>query len=151
MFKILMCNCNRCLLDQLVVRYTYSFTFDDCNCSSDHEKFALICEQNCSLYNLTGFARNYFSSVCCSCPDIYKGAICSHCRRLRYSLNNDTIKVCLRKVNIPKEFELIKIDNYLLKYINSDSHFFFSVEDNEIKAMLDSPDWGNFFLVKESM
>ena len=97
MFKFSMSNCNRCLLDQLVVYYTYCFTFDACNCSSDHEIFALIWEQNCCPYNLTGFARNYFSSVCCSCPDIDKDGICIHCRRLRYSLNNDTIKVCLRK------------------------------------------------------
>ena len=95
MFKILMCNCNRCL-DQLEVPYTYSFIFHNCRCS-DHEIFALICEQNCSPYNLTGFTRTYFSSVRCGCPDIDKDAICIHRRRLRYSLNNDTIKVCLRK------------------------------------------------------
>ena len=138
-----MCNCNRYRLAQLEVPYTYSFTFDDCRCSSDHEMFALICEQNCSSYNLTGFAKNYFSSICCSCPDIDKDAICIHCRRMRYSLSNETIKVCLRKENIPKEFKLIQIDNYLQKYINGDPHFFFSEEDNEIKAMPDSPDWGN--------
>ena len=60
MFKILMCNCNRYRLDQLEVPDTYSFTFDNCRCSSDHEIFALICEQNCSAYNLTSFARTYF-------------------------------------------------------------------------------------------
>ena len=99
---------------------------------------------------MTGFARNYFYSVCCSCPDIDKDAVCIHCRRLRYSLNNDT-KVCLRKENIPKEFKLIKIDNYLQKYINADPHFFFSEKDNEIKAAHDLPGWGNFFRRKETM
>ena len=97
MFKILMCNCNRYLRDQLIVCYTYSFTIDDCNCPSDHERLALICERNISQHNLAGFARNYCSSVCCSCPDIDNGTVCIHCRRLRHWLNNDTIKVCLRK------------------------------------------------------
>ena len=36
---------------------------------------------------------------------------------------------------MPKEFELIKIDNYLQKYVNADQHFF-SKEENEIKATL---------------
>ena len=59
------------------------------------------------------------------------------------------MKVCLRKENIPKEFKLIKIDNYLQKYIDADPHFFFFEEDNEIKATLDSPDWGNFFVERK--
>ena len=98
---------------------------------------------------MTGFARNYFSSVCCSCPDIDKDGIYIHCRRLRYSLNNDTIKVCLRKENIPTEFKLIKINNYLQKYVNADPHFFFSEEDEEIKATLNLPDWNIFFVEKK--
>ena len=149
MFKFSMSNCNRCLLDQLVVYYTHSFIFDACNCSSDHEIFALIWEQNCCPYNLTGFARNYFSSVCCSCPDIDKDGICTHCTSLRYSLNNDTIEVCLRKENIPTEFKLIKINNYLQKYVNADPHFFFSEEDEDIKATLNLPDWNNFSVEKK--
>ena len=140
MFKILTRNCNRHHLDQLEVPFTYSFTLDDCRCSSDHKIFLLRCKQNCSPYNLTDFVRNCFSPVCCSCPDIDKDVICIHYRRLRYSLNNDTIKVCLRKENILKEFKLIKIHNYLEKFINADPHFFFTEEDNEIKATLDSPD-----------
>ena len=151
MFKILMCNCNRHRSDQLDVQYTYSFMFDDCNCSSDHEFFAVECKQNCYPYNLIGFARNCFSSICCSCPDIDKNSICLHCKRLRYSLNNDTIKVCLTKENLPKEFKLMKLDNYLRKCVNADPHVFFSKEDNEIKATLDSPNLGNFFRGKKTM
>ena len=89
MFKILMHKCNRYRLDQLDVQYTYSFIFDDCSCSSDHEFFAVECKQNCRPYNLTGFAGNYFFSICCSCSDIDKDSIWFHCKRLRYSLNND--------------------------------------------------------------
>ena len=74
--------------------------------------------------------------------------MCVNCKRSRYSLNNDTIKVCLKKNNLPEEFELMKIDNYLQKYINADPHFFFSKVINEIKATIDSPDWGKSFLWK---
>ena len=74
---------------------------------------------------MSGFPGNYFSSICCSCADIDKDRICVHCKRLRYSLNNDTIKLYLKKKVLPKEFELIKFDNYLQKYVNADPHFFF--------------------------
>ena len=151
MFKILMWNCNKYRLDQLDVQYTYSFMFDDCNCSSDHEFFPVECKQICRPYNLTGFAGNYFFSICCSSPDIDKNWICFPCKRLIYSLNNDTIKVCLTKENLPKEFKLMKLDNYLWKCINADPHFFFSREDNEIKTAVDWPDWGNFFRGRETM
>ena len=97
MFKILMCNCNRYRFDQLGVDYTYSFVFDDCRCSSYHEIFVLRCEQNCRPYNMSGFPGNYFSSICCSCAEIDKDRICVHCKRIRYSLNNDTIKLYLKK------------------------------------------------------
>ena len=143
-----MCYCKRYQLDQLDVPYTYSFVFYDCKCSPKQKFFALECKQNCCPYNLAGFAGNYFFSICCSCPDIDKDQICVHCRRLTYSLNNDTIKVCLKKENLPREFKLIKLDNYLRKNINADPHFFFCKEDNEIKATLDSPDCINFFKEK---
>ena len=52
--------------------------------------FSLLnASKNCRPYNLTGFAGNYFFSICCSCSDIDKGSIWFHCKRLRYSLNND--------------------------------------------------------------
>lgn len=62
-----------------------------------------------------------------------------------------TIKVFLTKESLPKEFKLMKLDNYLWKCINADPHFFFSREDNEIKTAVDSPDWGNFFRGRETM
>ena len=40
MYKILMCSCNRYSLDQLNINYTYSYQFDDCNCS-ETTKFLL--------------------------------------------------------------------------------------------------------------
>ena len=50
-----MCSCNRYRLDQQNINYTYSYQFDDCNCSEDYEIFLIKCE-NC-FYNLTGFGR----------------------------------------------------------------------------------------------
>ena len=64
MYKILMCSCNQYRLNQLNINYTYSYQFDDCNCSEDHEILAIKCE-NC-LYNLTGFGGNDFASICCT-------------------------------------------------------------------------------------
>ena len=73
---------------------------------------------------MSGFAGNYFSSVCCSCADLNKDMICIHCKRLRYSLNNDTKKVSLKKEDLPEEFKLIEIDIYLKKIHKRRSVFF---------------------------
>ena len=77
-----MSTCNRYRLDQLNINYTYSYAFGHCNCSEDHEIFPIKYE-NC-LYNLTGFGRNYFASICCTCVRWNKNLTCCHCRRLRY-------------------------------------------------------------------
>ena len=116
MFKILMFNCNRYRFDQLGVDYTYSFAFDDCRYSSYHEISVLRCKQNCRPHNMSGFPGNYFSSICCSCAEIDKDKTL-----LKFYKN----KTLLKKKDLPKEFELIKIDNYLQKYVNADRHFFF--------------------------
>ena len=144
-----MCSCNRYRLDQLNINYTYSYQFDDCNCSEDHEIFAIKCE-NC-LYNLTGFWRNYFASICCTWVCWNENLACCHCRSLRYALNTDTIKVCLKKEDVLKEFKLIEINKYLEKHLRADPIFYYSKEENEIKLSIDSLDWGDFFNDKETM
>ena len=53
-----MCGCNRHRLDQQNIDYTYSYLFDNCKCTEDHEILVERCEI-CS-YNLVSFARNYF-------------------------------------------------------------------------------------------
>ena len=55
------------------------------------------------------------------------------------------------KKDLPDEFELIKMDHYLEKYLKTDSIFLFSKEDSKIKISIDSPDWDNFFREKETM
>ena len=134
MYKILVCTCNRIRLDQLNINHTYSYAFDDCNCSEDHEIFAIKCE-NC-LYNLTGFGRNYFASISCTCVRWNKNLACCHCRRLRYVL---------------KEFKLIEINKYFEKHLRVDLIFCYSKEEKEIKLSIDSLDWGDFFYDNETM
>ena len=109
-----MCTCNRYRLDQLNINYNYSYAFDDCNCSEDHEIFVVRCE--ICPYNLVGFARNYFSSIGCSCLHVNKNIACIHCKRLRNALNFDTIKLCLKKEDLQREFKLAEIDKYLEKH-----------------------------------
>lgn len=55
------------------------------------------------------------------------------------------------KKDLPDEFELIKMDHYLEKYLKTDPIFLFSKEDSEVKISIDSPDWDNFFREKETM
>ena len=74
MYKILMCSCNRYRLDQQNINYTYSYHFDDSNCSEDHEIFPIKHENN-----LTGFGRNYFASICCICVHLDENLACCYC------------------------------------------------------------------------
>ena len=107
MYKILMCSYNRCRLDWLNINNTYSYVFDDCNCSENHKIFTIKCV--ICLRNLTGFGRDYFSSICCTCVNWNKNLACCYCKRLRYALNTDTIKICLKKEDLPRKFKLVEI------------------------------------------
>ena len=118
-----MCSCNRFCLNQLNINYTYSYLFDDCNCSKDHKVFAIVCK--ICLYNFSGIARNYFSYICCSCVHLNKNMVCCHCKRLRNALNSDTIKLRLKKEDLPSEFKLVEINKCLEKYLKADPIFYF--------------------------
>ena len=61
MYKFVTCNCKRYRLDQLEINYTYSFSFEECHCQTDHKIFVVRCKIH--PYNLVGFARNYFASI----------------------------------------------------------------------------------------
>ena len=76
---------------------------------------------------------------------------CCHCRRLRYALNTDTIKICLKNEDVLKEFKLVETNKYLEKHLRADPSFYYSKEENEIKLSIDSLDWGDFFNDKETM
>ena len=75
---------------------------------------------------------------------------CCHCKRARYALNTDTIKICLKKEDLPKEFKLVEINKYL-EHLKADLIFYYSKEENEMKLSIDSLDWGDFFVDKETM
>ena len=79
-----------------------------------------------------------------------KNLACCHCKRVRYALNTDTIKICLKKEDLLREFKLVEINKYL-GHLKVDPIFYYSKEENEIKLFIDSLDWGNFFVDKETM
>ena len=137
MFKVLICDCKRFGLDQLNVKYKSSFYFD-----VEHKIFPAKCESCC--YNVSGFARNYFPSINCSCQFINKDVACSHCRQLVHSLNSSTIKVCVETNDLPKDFNLIEINKCFEMYLKADPIFYYSKENNQIQMSIDSPQWGNF-------
>ena len=143
MFKILMCDCNRLKLSQRNIQYESSLFFYDCSCKAGYEIFAIKCE------NFIGFPRNYFASVTCSCKHIVRNLICSHCRRLGYSLNRCVRNICLKPQDLPKDFHLMEIDKYLKMPLKSGLFFHCSKEENKILVTIDSPEWGDFFLNKE--
>ena len=118
------------------------------NYSEDYEIFAIKCE--IYLYDLTHFGRNYFSSICCSCVHLNKNLVCCHCKRLRHALNTDTIKICLKKEDLPREFKLVELEKYL-EHLKADPIFYYSKEENEIKLSIGSLDWGDFFVDKKTM
>ena len=83
------------------------------------------------------------------CVNLNKNLVCCHCKRLRYALNTDAI-ICLKKEDLPKEFKLVDINKYL-EHLKADLIFYYSKEENEMKLSIDSLDWGDFFVDKETM
>ena len=80
-----------------------------------------------------------------------KNVACVHCKRLRDALNCDTIKLCLKKEDLPGEFELVEIKKYLEKYLRTDPILYHSKEENQVKLSIGSLDVGRFFLNKETL
>ena len=121
MYKIVTCNCKRYCLNQLEINDTYSFFFNDYRCFMDHEVVIVRCKL--CPYNLVGFARNYFLSISCSCAKSHRFTACHHCVNLRSSLNSETIKIFIKKEDLPDEFVLTGINKYLERYITGDPIF----------------------------
>lgn len=116
-----MCNCNREVLDQLKVDYKYFFSFD-CICNTKHKLFVI--RSKLCLYNVVGFARNYFASVVCSCRSTGKDLICQHYKQLLHALNFSTLKACVKKTDLPKELSYLMDMNKYLEMCESRSGFF---------------------------
>ena len=71
--------------------------------------------------------------------------VCCQCKRFRNALNSNKTMLCLKKEDLPNGFKLVEINKYLEKYLEADSIFYYSKEENEIKLSVDSLDWGDFF------
>ena len=60
MYKILMCDCNRLLLEETNVEYQYFNFFDSCLCQEDHKIFAAECENAATIFSAS--LDNIFSA-----------------------------------------------------------------------------------------
>ena len=134
MYNILTCNCVRNFLAQL---------------GTNHRIFATRCTR--CPYNVVGFRRNYFASLACSCYRAEKDLVCKHCAKLQHDLNFDTIKTCIRKEDVTKDFKIWEIDNYLEMVLKTDLIFFCSPQKNRILTSIDAVAWSDFVGDKETM
>ena len=134
-YKILTCLHKKQWFERKNINFSYSFSFDDCNCIYvDHEIFLIRCEY--CLYNVIGFARNYFTSAKCLCVQTDKDEVCKHCKQLAHSINFSVMKHCVNSRNVKKEFmeeiTFMKINNYLEKALKRSPIFYFSREKNRV-------------------
>lgn len=148
-FKILMYDCNISVLLDKKIDFEVKSHFDKCGCSKYYHIFAFFFQEN--VYNLFEFARNYLSSVNCFCMGVERNDFYKHCMRLECTLNGFIKKVCLDSENVPGEFNLEEIDEYLIKRLKANLMFFYLKEFNSIVMSLDSPSWFDFFVGKETM
>ena len=136
------------------ISFKQSFNFDDYACCfADHEIFVIRCEY--CLYNVISLARNYSTSVQCSCVEIDKDEVCKHCKQLAHSINFSVMKLCVNSRDVKKEFmeemNFMKIKHCLKKFLKGSLIFYFSKEKNRVLISIDSLDCGNFFVNKETM
>ena len=61
------------------------------------------------------------------------------------------MKICIRKEDVPKDFKIWEIDNYLQMILKADLIFFYSPQKIHILISIDAVDWGDFFRDKEMM
>ena len=149
MYKILTYNCKILELEKKRNNISYAGNNFDCLCEAEHEVVSTICPWR--KLNLVPFSRNYFESTNCSCIFINKDEICKHCKYLKASMNFFVPKIYVEKKLLPKGFKVEKIDQYLIKRLPADPVFYFSKEINMINATIESIDWGDFFIGKETM
>ena len=89
----------------------------------------LIQQENLFLFsqdfamNLTGFARNYFASVVCSCVYEEKDKICKHCQTFEISLNVNVQKICVKEEHLSIDIEYMDFYKYALKKLPGDPFF----------------------------
>ena len=127
MYKILTRNCVRNRLAQLGINCSSSFWFENCNCRTDHRIFETRCTR--CPYNLVGFGRNYFACVTGSCYREEKGLVCKTCAKFQPDLNVSTIKICIRKEDVPKDYKVWEIDKYLEMVLKADLIFFICLKN----------------------
>ena len=111
------------------INFSYSFSFDDSNCSyADHEIFVIRCKY--CLCNIICFARNYFTSVQCLFVQTDKDEVCKHCKQLAHSINFSVMKLCVNSRDVNKKFteemNFMKINHYLEKVLKRSLIFYFS-------------------------
>ena len=126
------------------------------NCSrashkiADHKCFVIRCEY--CLYNVIGFARNYFTSAQCLCAETGKDKICKHFKQLAHSINFLVMKICINSRDVKEEFmeemRFMKINHYLEKVLTGSPIFSFSKEKNRLLISINLLDWGHFFINK---
>lgn len=138
MYKILTFDCKISELEEKEIHISYTASSFDCFCKAEHELVSTICPS--PKLNLVGFPRNYFESTNCSCVFISKDEICKQWQYLKTSTNFFVPKVCFGKKLLPKDFEVEKIDQYLIEKLHADQIFYFSKEINKIKTSIYSID-----------
>ena len=143
------CDCKISKLEEKRIHISYTANSFDCLCETEHEVISTIYPPH--KLNLVSFLRKYFKSRNCSCVFINKGEICKHCQYLKNSMNFFVPKICVEKKLLPKDFKVEKINQYLIKRLPADPVFWFSKEINMVNASIDSIDWGDFFIDKETI
>lgn len=122
MIKILTCLCNISFLETSDIEFEKNISFECSRSKEDkHKVFATIF--SVCKHNMTGFSRNYFALVVCSCVNTARNLACKHSCFMFRSLNWYVLKICFEEKNISKHFELIEIDKHLFEKIAGDVIF----------------------------
>ena len=148
--KILTCDCFLAHMRDTDVHFEVQNTFGLCECYYLPHRIVAT-KWGFHGLNVNRFFRNYFASTSCGCRYQDRDKICTHCERVEIAFNVNVQNVCMNEEDFPnKLFKFYDFSSYA-ESLPGDPFFVYDKDMNRIVTRIDSVDWGDFFVGKETL
>lgn len=132
--KIPMRSCNVGKFHQERNEYVKKLCHFHCQCDDNHLLFVYTCKDHPFVAS-----RIPEMALRCACTKIGSNNICNFCVQVRYLLNFRTYKICVKKVPLSFQENLVPINEYFENIVNCEPFFYYSPTGKEVDISLDNP------------